>query len=172
MSGEFSFISLGVLNVPKNVGDIARRIVVSANSDQQLSLRLDRAALVLVELLALVACARSKAIVSLISERIEKISLPDLGAIRGTSALLRLGVRGLDVLWLEAHAYESRGELLETGDAGEELHEEGRLDRAGFREDPVKDFVGEDLHALGVVDGALAVVLDAGEVVRCGGSGE
>ena len=32
--------------------------------------------------------------------------------------------------------------------------------------------VGDDLHALGVVDGALAVVLDAGEVVGCGGVGE
>ena len=32
--------------------------------------------------------------------------------------------------------------------------------------------MGEDLHALGVVDGTLAIVLDAGEVVGCGGSGE
>ncbi len=32
--------------------------------------------------------------------------------------------------------------------------------------------MGEDLHALGVVDGALAVVLDAGEIVGCCGVGE
>ena len=73
---------------------------------------------------------------------------------------------------LEAQAYEAGGELLEAGDAGEELEEEGGFDGAGLREDSVKDFVGEDLDALGVVDGALAVVLDAGEVVGCGSAGE
>jgi len=78
----------------------------------------------------------------------------------------------LDVLGLEAEAYEAGGELLEAGDAGEDLEEQGRLDGAGVGEDSAKDFVGEDLHALRVVDGALAVVLDAGEVVGCGGFGE
>ena len=78
----------------------------------------------------------------------------------------------MDVLGLEAEAYEAGGELLEAGDAGEDLEEERGLDGAGVGEDSAKDFVGEDLHALRVVDGALAVVLDAGEVVGCGGSGE
>ena len=78
----------------------------------------------------------------------------------------------MDVLGLEAEAYEAGGELLEAGDAGEDLEEQGRLDGVGVGEDSAKDFVGEDLHALRVVDGALAVVLDAGEVVGCGGSGE
>ena len=83
-----------------------------------------------------------------------------------------MGLGGFDVLGLEAQAYEAGGELLEAGDAGEEFEEQGRLDGAGFREDSVKNFVGEDLDALGVVDGALAVVLDAGEVVGCGSAGE
>lgn len=84
----------------------------------------------------------------------------------------RLGLGGFDVLGLEAEAYESGGELLEAGDAGEELQEERGFYRAGVAEDSVEDAVGEDLDALGVVDGALAVVLDAGQVVGCGGSGE
>ncbi len=79
---------------------------------------------------------------------------------------------GLDVLGLEAEAYEAGGELLEAGDAGEDFQEEWGLDGSGVGEDSAEDFVGEDLDALGVVDGALAVVLDAGEVVGCGGSGE
>ncbi len=84
----------------------------------------------------------------------------------------RLHAGGFDVLGLEAYAYESCGELLEAGDGGEELEEEWGLYGAGVAEDSVEDFVGEDLYALGVVDGALAVVLDAGEVVGCSGSGE
>ena len=79
---------------------------------------------------------------------------------------------GLDVLGLEAEAYEAGGELLEAGDAREELEEEWGFDGAGVREDSVEDAVGEDLDALGVVDGALAVVLDAGQVVGRGGVGE
>ncbi len=78
----------------------------------------------------------------------------------------------MDVLGLEAQAHEAGGELLEAGDAGEELEGgSGGLTGPGFeRNSRLRDAVGEDLDALGVVDGALAVVvLDAGEVVGCGG---
>jgi len=43
-----------------------------------------------------------------------------------------VGLGGFDVLGLEAQAYEAGGELLEAGDAGEDLEEQGRLDGAGF----------------------------------------
>ena len=76
------------------------------------------------------------------------------------------------MLGLEAEAYEAGGELLEAGDAGEDFEDAWGLDGAGVGEDSAKDFVGEDLHALRVVDGALAVVLDAGEIVGRGSAGE
>jgi len=37
------------------------------------------------------------------------------------SGYRKLGIGGFDVLGLEAEAYEAGGELLEAGDAGEEL---------------------------------------------------
>ncbi len=41
----------------------------------------------------------------------------------------------------------------------------GGVNGPGFCEDMVEHAVGEDLHSLGVADGAFAVVLDSFEVV-------
>jgi len=100
------------------------------------------------------------------------VGIPTYGSSQEVGSYVEWLLRSLDVLGLEAEAYEAGGELLEAGDGGEELEEEWGFDGAGVVEDSVEDAVGEDLHALGVVDGALAVVLDAGEVVGGGGVGE
>jgi len=100
------------------------------------------------------------------------VGIPTYGSSQEVGSYVEWLLRSLDVLGLEAEAYEAGGELLEAGDGGEELEEEWGFDGAGVVEDSVEDAVGEDLDALGVVDGALAVVLDAGEVVGGGGVGE
>ena len=75
------------------------------------------------------------------------------------------------MLGLEAHADEAAGEVFEAGDVGEDAEQEWRGDGAGALEDAVEDAVGEDLDALGVVYGSLAVVLDVVEMVDGEGVG-
>ena len=69
------------------------------------------------------------------------------------------------MLRLQAHADEASGEVFEAGDLREDLQGERRLDGVGAAEDVAKDSVGEDLRALGVVDGGLAILLDLPEVM-------
>jgi hypothetical protein len=78
----------------------------------------------------------------------------------------------LDVLGLEAHADEASGEVFEAWDAGGDAEGERRRDWAGVLEGAGEDAVSEDLHALGVADGALAVVLDASQIVHGGAVAE
>ena len=70
-----------------------------------------------------------------------------------------------DVLGLEAYSDEERGEVLDAGDVGEDAKGERRMDFAGVIEDAGEDAVGEDLDALGVADGGLAVVLYLAEMM-------
>jgi hypothetical protein len=70
-----------------------------------------------------------------------------------------------DVFGLQAHADEASSEVFEARDVGEDSQGERRLDGVGAAEDVAKDSVGEDLRALGVVDGGLAILLDLPEVM-------
>jgi hypothetical protein len=54
---------------------------------------------------------------------------------------------------------------LEAGDVREDAEGEGRFDRAVVAEDAVEDAVGEDLNALGLANGGLAVFLHLTEMM-------
>jgi hypothetical protein len=71
----------------------------------------------------------------------------------------------LDVLGLEAHSDEASDELRDTGNAGEDAQGQGWCDGGGAAEDAREYPMGEDLHALGVADGVLTVVLDGVQIV-------
>ncbi len=72
----------------------------------------------------------------------------------------------LDVLGLEAEAYEAAEGSAGCGDVGERAEEKWRVLWFGVGEDAVDEAVGEDLDALGVADGGFAVVLEGEEVVE------
>ena len=76
------------------------------------------------------------------------------------------------MLRLQAHADEAARELLESGDAGEESDGERRSYRTSVLQCAGENAVGEELEALGVADGFLAIVLDACEIVRGCSAGE
>lgn len=69
------------------------------------------------------------------------------------------------MLGLEAYSDEARGEVLDAGDVGEDAKGERRVDFAGVIENAGEDAVSEDLDALSVADGGLAVFLDLAEVM-------
>ena len=94
------------------------------------------------------------------------------GRVSTSEPFLHLSDLFSDVLRLETHSYEARGEFLKAGHTGDNFEGQRRGERTGALQDTIEEAVSEHLHSLSVADGALSIVLETCQIVRCGGTGE